>query len=153
MWVMGLLFYFTVPCTYRDDCSFGSWGGWEGNIKVNNPGCYKQTRSKPYNHPLQTVMRRHGCGGLNTNCAAPPVQSRMQCMYTCPFVSIIRYTSSLKSRTVKWKKFSVSICPFVAVIGYTFDFVEYPTSKGISHASLLAFEKPFASLVRINLEK
>ncbi|CAH3179044.1 unnamed protein product [Porites lobata] len=25
-------------------------------------------------------MRRHGCGGLNTNCAAPPVQSRMQCV-------------------------------------------------------------------------
>ena len=70
-------------------------------------------------------MRRHGCGGLNTNCAAPPVQSRMQCKFTCPFVAIIRYTSPLKLiKESEMKKSSVSIFPFVAAIKYTLDFIK-----------------------------
>ena len=70
-------------------------------------------------------MRRHGCGGLNTNCAAPPVQSRMQCKYTCPFVAIIRYASPLKLiKESEIKKSSVSIFPFVAAITYTLDFIK-----------------------------
>ncbi|KAL9979967.1 hypothetical protein ACROYT_G008494 [Oculina patagonica] len=69
-----------VPCTYREDCSFGNWGSWKGDINAQKPGCYQQTRSKPYNHPLQTTHRRFSCGGLNLYCPAAPVQKRQQCV-------------------------------------------------------------------------
>ena len=79
--VFLLYSYFSVPCTYREDCSLGSWGSWRGDIKVNIPGCYRQTRTKPYNHPLQTKMMRFSCDGLNTDCRPSPVDTRMQCMF------------------------------------------------------------------------
>lgn len=69
-----------VPCTYREDCSVGDWGSWRGYVDAQTPGCYKQTRSKPFNHPLQTTYRRFSCGGLNVECRPPPVESRQQCV-------------------------------------------------------------------------
>lgn len=69
-----------VPCTYREDCTFGEWGTWRGVVNAQQPGCYPQIRSKPYNHPLQTQYRRFSCGGLNIGCPAPPVQRRQQCV-------------------------------------------------------------------------
>ncbi|KAJ7387554.1 hypothetical protein OS493_000885 [Desmophyllum pertusum] len=69
-----------VPCSYREDCSFGNWGGWRGDVKAQTPGCYPQTRAKPYNHPLQKTSRRFNCNGLNTNCRDEPVQKRQQCV-------------------------------------------------------------------------
>jgi len=69
-----------VPCTYREHCSVGDWGSWSGDIKVDTPGCYKQTRTKPYNYPLQTKMMRFSCGGLNIECRPPPVEQRMLCV-------------------------------------------------------------------------
>lgn len=69
-----------VPCTYREKCTVGEWSSWEGNVKARTPGCYKQTRTKPYEYPLQTRMRRISCSGLNINCNRPPVEERMQCV-------------------------------------------------------------------------
>lgn len=69
-----------VPCTYREDCSLGNWGTWRGDVNAQKLGCYKQTRSKPYNHPLQTQYRRFSCGGLNIMCPPSPVQKRQQCV-------------------------------------------------------------------------
>lgn len=71
--------FFLVPCTYREKCTLGNWGSWRGDIKVNTPGCYQQTRTKPYNYPLQTKMMRISCGGLNIECNLPPVEKRMHC--------------------------------------------------------------------------
>lgn len=75
-------FLLLVPCTYREKCTFGEWSSWEGYIKAGTPGCYKQTRTKPYEYPLQTRMRRFSCRGLNINCNRPPVEERMQCKFS-----------------------------------------------------------------------
>lgn len=84
LWIL----HFTVPCTYREDCTFGEWGTWRGVVNAQQPGCYPQIRSKPYNHPLQTQYRRFSCGGLNIGCPAPPVQRRRQCKLKLPVFEI-----------------------------------------------------------------
>lgn len=33
--------FFLVLCNYREKCSFGDWGSWEGDIEVEILGCYK----------------------------------------------------------------------------------------------------------------
>ena len=79
---LSCCFLLLVPCNYREKCTFGEWGSWEGNIKTGTPGCYKQMRTKPYQYPLQTQLRRFSCGGLNIDCNLPPVEKRMQCKFS-----------------------------------------------------------------------
>ena len=73
-------FYFIVPCTHRKDCSAENWGSWRGYVTSQKPGCYEQTRSRPFKHPLQTTHSRMGCEGLIDICGSPSTQRRRRCM-------------------------------------------------------------------------
>ena len=72
--------HFIVPCTHRKDCSVGNWGDWKGRVNAQEPGCYEQTRSRPFMYPLQTTYMRVSCGRLRDTCGSPPTEKRKQCM-------------------------------------------------------------------------
>ena len=99
---------FSVPCNYREKCSFGDWGSWEGDIEAETPGCYKQMRTKPFKYPLQTQMRRFSCGGLNIECKLPPVQTSELCKLPV-FANVSQTSLSLSALVTSRIKIAVLI--------------------------------------------